>query len=258
MGSHAGRLLRGGPSRVPYGCQSYENGDTHRVPQNAVLICLLLLVDQIPLPPERVVQSRRGRPAVYSQRLVLKAVVIMVVRRLPSVHALLAVLDQPEMASVRALLCEGGHSPSRRTWERRLKTLPASLPAQLAGLGEEVVQGLPPWRQGGRAAAIASTPLAARGGVWHKTHREAGIVPHTRIDTEAHWTTSGWHGWVYGWKLHLLVSVAPDMGIPLAADLSPANVADNEHALVLLEALVQRQLFIRGDTAYHDPTVREQ
>lgn len=227
------------------------------VPQHAVLTCLLLLVDQIPLPPEPVVPSRRGRPAVYSQRLVLKAVVIMVVRRLPTVHALLAVLDQPEMASVRALLCEGGRSPSRRTWERRLKALPASLPAQIACLGEALVQRLQPWQQGGRAAAIDSTPLAARGGVWHKKHREAGIVPHTRIDTEAHWTKSGWHGWVYGWKLHLLVSVAPDVWIPLAADLTPANVADNEHALVLLDALVQRQLFILGDTAYHDPALWE-
>jgi hypothetical protein len=43
--------------------------------------------------------------------------------------------------------------------------------------------------------------------VWHKKDREAGIVPHTSIDTEAHWTKSGWHSWVYGWKLHLLVTV---------------------------------------------------
>ena len=43
-------------------------------------------------------------------------------------------------------------------------------------------------------------------------------MPHTRIDTEAHWTKSGWHGWVYGWKLHLCCS-AGDVWIPLAADL---------------------------------------
>jgi hypothetical protein len=50
--------------------------------------------------------------------------------------------------------------------------------------------------------------LAARGGVWHKKDREAGNVPHTSIDTEAHWTKSGWHGWVIGWKLHLVTAVA--------------------------------------------------
>jgi hypothetical protein len=33
--------------------------------------------------------------------------------------------------------------------------------------------------------------LAARGGVWHKKDREAGVVPHSSIDTEAAWTKSG-------------------------------------------------------------------
>jgi hypothetical protein len=83
--------------------------------------------------------------------------------------------------------------------------------------------------------------------------RAAGVVPHTSIDTEAHWTKSGWHGWVYGWKLHLLVSVAPDVWIPLAADLTPANAADNEHASILLDRLIQEDLFILGDRSYNDP-----
>jgi len=38
-----------------------------------------------------------------------------------------------------------------------------------------------------------------------------------------HWTKTGWHGWVYGWKLHL-ISVAAAVWIPLAADLTPAIV----------------------------------
>lgn len=98
------------------------------VPRNTVLICLLLLVEQIPVPPVQA-PAGRGRPTIYSRRLFLKAVVIMVVQRLPTIHALLAVLDQPEMAPVRALLCADGRYPRRRTWERRLKALPASLPA---------------------------------------------------------------------------------------------------------------------------------
>jgi hypothetical protein len=50
------------------------------------------------------------------------------------------------------------------------------------------------------------------------------VVPHTSIDTEAHWTKSGWHGWVYGWKLHLVNTVA-SVWIPLAAELPAANTA---------------------------------
>jgi hypothetical protein len=80
-----------------------------------------------------------------------------------------------------------------------------------------------------RAVAVDSTPLRALGGVWHKQDCEAGIVPHTSIDTQAHWTQSGWHGWVYGWKLHLAVTVAK-VRIPLAAHPTAANAADNEVA----------------------------
>src|SRR5205823_3113503 len=110
---------------------------------------------------------------------------------------------------------------ARRTWERRLGALPTRLPAQVACLGEALVALLDPWRDRGRAVAVDSTVLAARGGVWHKKHRDAGVVPHTSIDTEAHWTKSGWHGWVYGWKLHLVVTVA-GVWIPLRAALTPA------------------------------------
>jgi hypothetical protein len=221
-----------------------------------LLVQLLGLIDQVPLASSASSAARRGRPRVYSERLFLKAVVVMVVRHLPTVHALWAVLEQPDMAAVRAVLSEDGALPSRRTFERRLKVLPVRLPEQIATLGEHLRGKLDPWAAGGRAVAIDSTPLPARGGVWHKKHRLAGEVPHTSIDTEAHWTRSGWHSWVYGWKLHVLVTVAPDVWIPLAADLTPANVADNEHAPILLELLRLRDLFILGDQAYHDPALR--
>ena len=46
-------------------------------------------------------------------------------------------LDEPtpEMLQVRNLLLEHGQFPSRRTWERRLRHLPQTLPAQVACLG---------------------------------------------------------------------------------------------------------------------------
>jgi hypothetical protein len=221
--------------------------------QTPRLICLLRLVDRMPTPPTA---PRRGRPAVYSQRLFLKALVVMIVRRLPTVHALLAALDQPEMAEVRARLSEDGRYPTRRTWERRLRTLPATLPTQIAGLGEHRVAQLKPWAVHGRAAAIDSTVRRARGGVWHKQDRQAGKVPHTSIDTAAHWTKSGWHGGVYGWQLHLLVTVA-DVWIPLAADLTPATVADNAHAPTLLAACPTERLFLLGDTTYNDSALHD-
>jgi hypothetical protein len=226
------------------------------VPHTALLVCLVQLMDRIPLPPQ---PPRRGHPTVYSDRLFLKALVIMIVRRLPTVHALLAVLDQPtpEMQTLRALLQEQGRYPSRRTWERRLQAIPATLPAQIGCLGRYLVALIDPWQQDGRAAAIDSTPLRACGGVWHQKDRQAGSVPHSSIDTEAHWTKSGWHGWVYGWKLHLITTVAA-VWIPLAAEVTPANVADNEQAPALLAPLPPQVRFILGDQHYNDAVLREQ
>jgi hypothetical protein len=188
----------------------------------------------------------------------LKALVVMIVRHLHRPGELLAVLDEPtpEMLQVRALLSEGGRWPCRRTWERRLGSLPETLPAQIGCVGQCLVQYLQPWAACGRAVAIDSTVLAARGGVWHAKDRAAGVVPHTRIDTEAHWTKSGWHGWVYGWKLHLVSTVA-GVWIPLAAELSPANVADNEVAPILLADLPTDVRFVLGDLHYNAPNVRE-
>ena len=181
----------------------------------------------------------------------------MIVRHVPKVQTLLSMLAEPtaEMARLRALLLEQGRYPSRRTWERRLRAMPDSLPAQIGCLGRHLVTVLAPWPQGGQAAAIDSTVLAACGGVWHKKHREAGVVPHSSIDTEAGWTKSGWHGWVYGWKLDLVTTVAA-VWLPLAATLTPANRADNEEAPALVTELPPAVHFLLGDTAYNDPDLR--
>ena len=225
------------------------------VPEPSVLVALVQLVDRLPLPPGP--PRGRGHPPVYSARVVLKAVISMIVRRLPKVHTLLAVLDQPTpaMRQLRTLLTEHGRYPTRRTWERRLRQVPDTLPAQIGCLGRYLVVVLSPWPQGGCAAAIDSTVLAACGGVWHRKHRDARIVPHSSIDPEAHWTKSGWHGWVYGWKLHLVVTVAA-VWIPLAAEVTPANAADNEVAPRLLPELPPLLRFLLGDTSYDDPALR--
>jgi Transposase DDE domain len=227
------------------------------VSESSLLVQLVMLVDLIPMPDPP--PCKRGRPRVYPDRLFMKALVIMVVRHLAKVHTLLMVLEQdtPEMRQLRLLLCENGRYPTRRTWERRLAAIPATLPAQIGLLGRALVWLLQPWQDYGRAAAIDSTVLRALGGVWHKKDRLAGKVPHTSIDTEAHWTKSGWHGWVYGWKLHLVVTAAA-VWIPLAAELTRANVADNEQAPSLLAQLPTSLRFVLGDSSYNVTELHQQ
>jgi hypothetical protein len=84
----------------------------------SLLVTLVRLVDrlpELPLPPKR----GRGRPRPYPDRLLVKAVVVMIVRHLHKVPELLPVLDHPtaEMGQVRALLAlPNGRFPARRTW----------------------------------------------------------------------------------------------------------------------------------------------
>ncbi len=204
---------------------------------------------------------RRGRPQIYHDSLFYKALVIMVVHRLTSVYEFLQVLQEPtlEMQTLRALLTDDhGRFPCRRTWERRFQTMPLTLSDQIGALGRFLVEHLEPFAAGGRAVAIDSTLLRGFGGyVWHKKDRLAGVVPHRGIDVEAHWTKSGHHGWVYGWKLHIAATCA-EVWIPLAAQLTPANAADNEVAPLVLQQLPPEVRFVLGDTHYNAPKIREE
>jgi hypothetical protein len=225
------------------------------IEHETLLVTLVKLVNRLPAPTPPATRGR-GRPRTYPDRLFLQALVIMIVRQVHTVHALLSVLAPPtaEMDTWRSLLPVAGRFPARRTWERRLQAIPATLPAPIGCLGRALVVWLQPWAKCGRAAAIDSPILRARGGVWHKQDRAAGTVPHTAIDTAAPWTKSGWHGWVYGGQLPLVTTVAA-VWIPLAAELTPANVADNVQALRVLLELPAEVRYVLGDQHDNDPAI---
>ena len=222
----------------------------------SLLVSLVLLIDRLPWPAAPG-KRPRGRPKTYADRLILKAWVSMSMRRLSPADALLTCLAQDDTGAqqLRPLLSEQGRLPTRRTWERRLAALPQHLPGLIGCCGRHLIAVLMPWSSHGRAVAVDSTPLKTSGGVWHKKPKAAGAIPHTSIDTEAGWSKSGWHGWWYGWKLHLAVSVGA-VWIPLAAELTAANTAENTVAPQLLAPLPAEGRYVLGDTHYNDPAVR--
>ena len=137
------------------------------IEHDTLLVTLVKLVGRVPsLPPPA--KRRRGRPPRYPDQLFLQALVMMIVRHLHTVHALLSVLAQPtpEMQTRRALLMVDGRFPTRRTWERRLHAIPATLPAQIGCLGRGLVAALQPWATGGErppATARSCAPAAGSG-----------------------------------------------------------------------------------------------
>jgi hypothetical protein len=166
------------------------------ISRDSLLVSLVRLVDALPFPPPPP-QRKRGRQPTYSEQLIGKAVVVMIIRRLYTAWALLAFLQQPDpvVQQLRPLLTEHGQLPSRRTGERRLAALPPTLPGLIGQLGRALVRGLTPWTQHGHGAACESTAVRAHGGVWHRKDREAGVVPQSSLETQAPWSKSGGQGW---------------------------------------------------------------
>src|SRR5713101_9364304 len=95
----------------------------------SILVSLVRLVEYLPFSPPSS-RRQRGRQKTYSDQLIVKALVVMIIRRLYTAWALLAFLQQqdPVVAQLRPLLTEQGRFPTRRTWERRLAALPPTLP----------------------------------------------------------------------------------------------------------------------------------
>jgi len=219
------------------------------IAEPSLLIALLTIVARLPLPPAP--PRGRGRPPVSPDRLFLQGLLIMIVRRLEMVPLLVAVLaaETAEMARVRTLLAVDGRLPHRRTWERRLAQVPTTLPAQIGCLRRALVELTGAWVAHGRAVAVDSTLLRAPGGVWHVKQRAANLLPCVTLDVEADWGRSGWHGWVYGWKLHV-ASLVAGCFLPVADVLTKSSVHDAAVAPALLDELLPATRFVLGDTAY--------
>ncbi len=90
--------------------------------------------------------------------------------------------------------------PSRRTFDRRLKTISTDIKERISTMGYLfVVEGLVDLS----ITATDSTLLKQRV-VYGTNHPyEKGIVPCSGIDTDARWGYSHTKGWIFGYKLHL-------------------------------------------------------
>jgi hypothetical protein len=123
-----------------------------------------------------------------------------------------------------ALACGLIKIPSRRTFDRRLKTISTDIKQRISTMGYLfVAEGLVDLS----ITAIYSTLLKAKGYVWHKSSMKKGEVPCPGIDTDARWGYSHTKGWVFGYKLHL-TSTTGDFILPLTADITTANIPDNQ------------------------------
>ena len=124
-----------------------------------------------------------------------------------------------------ALACGLAKIPNRRTFDRRLKTISTDIKERISTIGYLfVTDGL----ADPSISAIDSTLIKAKGSVWHKSSMKKGIVPCPGIDMDARWGYSHTKGWTFGYKLHLTCTTTGKIIVPLTADVTTANVQDNQ------------------------------
>jgi hypothetical protein len=139
--------------------------------------------------------------------------------------------------------------PHRTTLSRRFKKLSPVLQEFIAFLGQ-TSHALTP-EMSTRHLNEDKSLFKAKGNVWHQSDRKQGHIPEKlrNLDTDATWSKSGYHGWVYGYGLHLTSTPA---GFPVLLEVETATFSEKA-AIAFKEETILHQLkpeTFCGDDAY--------
>src|SRR5260221_267566 len=178
------------------------------------LIELLALIDMA------WVQTSSSSLKQYSEQSLFKVYVVSLLKQLWSRRSLWRYLTGTRLV---ARACGLERIPDRRTLDRRMVEIAGQSETQIAALGWVLsVEGV----TAGYVAASDGSAFKAHGPVWHKKDKAAGRIPAglTGLDTDADWIQSTYHGWVYGYKAHVSISVSPT----LVRTVLSATVTDSD------------------------------
>lgn len=162
----------------------------------------------------------RGHPFVSEQKALIVFFVVIQQRRIFRFKAQRRWLERhPEMRKV--LGCDT--VPHRTTLSRRYKTLYDVVRDFIAFLGH-YAEDLD-LRFTSEDLYTDKSLFKAQGPVWHQSDRKEGRIPEKlrHLDTDASWSKSGYHGWGYGYGLHL---VDNRVGFPTLVQVDTATVSE--------------------------------
>ena len=139
--------------------------------------------------------------------------------------------------------------PDRTTLSRRYKALYSLLQAFVLFVGQDAE----PLDERFESHDLYEDKslFKAQGPVWHQSDRQAGRIPEKlrNLDTDATWSKSGYHGWVYGYSMHLTDNQA---GLPKLVQIETAAYSEAQ-ALQDKEAVIVHALqpdTLCGDNGY--------
>ena len=157
----------------------------------------------------------------YSTKSMLKLYLYMLIKRIKGFKTLAKQLRLKDELLAQFDLAS---PPHRTTLSRRFKQLPLVLREQVRSLHADFVA------EGVTLVDVMSVDASlmhASGNVWHKKQRDKGELPTCgNIDQEAHWGKSGCGEWVYGYRVHCLVSGCSEAALPCDVEVASANVKD--------------------------------
>lgn len=194
---------------------------------------------------ERGQVAHPGHPFEYADQVLIVFFSMMIARRITAFKAQHRWLMQHLH---EALPLGFEQIPHRITLSRRYQTLSPTVQAFIAFVGRWAEALHPEFDS--RVLIEDASLFKAHGPVWHQSDRLAGRVPEKlrKLDQEASWRKSAYHGWVYGYSLHLTCNRS---GFPKLAQVETASVAESqvlEQKKEALFALEPRALV--GDNAY--------
>jgi hypothetical protein len=186
-----------------------------------------------------------GHPFEYADQILIVFFTMMSIRRITAFKAqhrwLLHHLHE-------AIVLGFEQIPHRITLSRRYKALYPILQTFIAFVGRWAEALHPEFDS--RVLIEDASLFKAHGPVWHQSDRLAGRVPEKlrNLDQDASWRKSAYHGWVYGYSLHLTCN---RLGFPKLVQVETACLAESQVLEQKKQALFALDpLAIAGDNAY--------
>ena len=176
--------------------------------------------------------AKAGRPFMYGEESFVVFFVIMQYRRIFAFKSQWRWLNNhPE--SLRML--GWTRAPHRTTISRRYKAFYEVIEEFMLFISQYVC-GLAP--QFDQTHLVEDKSLfRARGPVWHQKHRREGYIPDRlrSLDTDATWSRSAYHGWVYGYAVHATCTedAFPVMVCVETASVSESDVLERKEELIV-------------------------
>jgi Transposase DDE domain len=202
------------------------------------LVILIGLLDKVfaQLPKSK----KGGKPLKYSHSVFIVFFMVVLYKRIFHFKTM------EKYAEANYVVFGFPNAPSRKTIRRRFLELPKILAYAIPHLAIESLKYSYDIFQF-RFAFVDKSVFRSLGGIWHKKHMIAKIVPHRSIDTEASWAKSAYHNWRFGYGLHIICN---QFRFPISACVSTASTKDHTLLSTLLTHLHQYIGVVVGDKGY--------